>query len=154
LPETPSVELKRTLVEVEEVQQRAVDFDVLIPVCDFGWEGTTIDDAYVNSPMLAKEIATSMRLVAIPQSLDLQTNDGLAATCCVRHRGRAYQNSQCLFFVKEDLLRKYLRKKHCSLISVIWGEREIATNLAGQWRADSKKDGPSYKVFSKVMPLM
>jgi hypothetical protein len=154
LPDMPSIELRRKLVEVEEVQQRTIDFDVMIPVCDFGWEGTTIDDAYVNSPTLGKEIATSMRLVAIPQSLDLQTKDGARATCCVEHEGRAHQNSQRLFFIKEDLFRKYLQRKDCSLICVIWGERQIATNLVEQWRGGSKEDGPSYKVFSKVLRLM
>jgi hypothetical protein len=153
-PRMPRIGKKRKFFESEEVRRETSDFNVLIPVCDFSWERNTIDDVSVHSPTLAKEIGNTLKLVGIPQSVDLETQAGVAVTCAVEHQRRSFQNSQHLFFMREELLRNYLRERRQDLVWVIWGERQIATNLVGQWRAGSKEDGPSYKVFSKVLRLM
>jgi hypothetical protein len=145
------VQIRNMIVEVEEIQQQSKDFDVMIPVCDFGWERSDIDDVPVSSTMLAKEIANKLNLVGIPQSLDAATKDGDRATCTIANRVHSYSNSQNLFFMREDLLRAYLRNNHLTLIWVAWGEREISTNLAMLRDGATEKCGAGFKVFSKVM---
>jgi hypothetical protein len=147
------IEKKRKFVETEELRRETLNFDVLIPVCDFGWEGDTIEDLSVGSQTLAKEIARKLKLVATPQSVNLQTKVGAPATCAVEYRRRSFQNSQHLFFMREDLLRKYLRECGQDLVWVLWGERELATNLFGEWQKKGRKAGPSYQVFSEVIPF-
>lgn len=124
------VEVRKMIVEVEEIQQKVKDFNVLQPVCDFNWEGPNIDDRSVHATILAKEIAQHLKLVAVPESTDAAQKDGTRATCAVRHDGHTHSNSQAFTFMREDLLQSYLRKKGLSLIWVVWGERETSAHLA------------------------
>ena len=149
----PKFEERIKFVESEETRRETSDLDVLIPVCDFGWEGGTIDDVPVRSVTLAKEIASALKLVSIPQSVDLQTRSGTRVTCAVEHERRSYQNSQHVFFMREDALREYLKKGRQTLLWVIWGERELASNLVEQWRSGRKNAGPAHQVFSEIVPF-
>ena len=142
------VKVRKMIVEVEEVQQKVKDFNVLIPVCDFGWEGTDIDDLSVHAEMLAKEMALDLRLVGIPQSVDAATRDGTRATCALSHNGHSYSNSQSLFFIREDLLKSFLRKNRLSLIWVVWGERETSAHLALRRRHEAERFGSG--IFQEV----
>ena len=148
--EVPKIETRNMLVETEEIRQQTIDFDVAIPVCDFAWEGVTIDDRFPNSPVLSKQVATALRLVNIPQTTALSTKEGDRATCSTASRRRSYQNSEHFFFLRQDLLERYLKQKRLSMIWVTWGEREISTDRVQRWRGEAKENGPSYKVFSDV----
>jgi hypothetical protein len=133
----------------KEVQQKVKDFNVLIPVCDFGWEGANIDDLSVHAEMLAKEIAQDLKLVGVPQSVDAATKVGARATYAVSHNGHSYSNSQSLFFLREDLLKSFLRKNSLSLIWVVWGERETSAHLALRRRHEAERFGSG--LFQEVM---
>ena len=138
------------LVEVEEVRREIEKFDVLFPVCDFGWEGSSLDVRPARGPVLAKELATALKLVGIPQSLDLAERDGQRATCGVVHRQQAYNNSQNFFFLREDLLRAYLKQRNLSLIFFTWGERELSGKLAEDDSEARRKFGPGFKKYRAV----
>jgi hypothetical protein len=132
MPASPEIAKTCKFIETEEMRRETLDLDVLIPVCDFSWSGETIDEVSVHTPTLAKEIATAVKLVGVPQSVDLQTKSGVRASCAMEHQRRSYENSQSLFFMREELLRKYPQEQNESLLWVIWGEREVATHLLDQ----------------------
>jgi hypothetical protein len=144
------VERRKALVEVEETKRETKDFDVLIPVYDFGWEGTTLEIHPPAGPVLAKELATALHLTGIPQSLDLATRDGQRATCGVVHRSQSYNNSQTLFYLREDLLKSYLRQHRLSLVQVTWGERELGGKAADRQLDELDKSTLGFKVFHTV----
>ena len=122
----------------------------MFPVCDFGWEGSSLDVRPARGPVLAKELATALKLVGIPQSLDLAERDGQRATCGVVHRQQAYNNSQNFFFLREDLLRAYLKQRNLSLIFFTWGERELSGKLAEDDSEARRKFGPGFKKYRAV----
>lgn len=144
---------RMAFVEVEEIERKAKDFDVVIPVCDFGWEGTTLEGRPDYGPILSKELATALQLTGIPQSLDLATRDGRRATCGIAHRSQSYNNSQSFFYVREDLLQIYLRINKLALIQVTWGERELGGKAAERRIDEPDKSKPGFKVFHTVKTL-
>lgn len=140
-----------SFVTGEEVRKEYKKYSALIPVFDFSWEGyqTAASDAG-HSVTLAKEIAIDLELIGQPQTFDLFTKDGLQATFNISDQTGDYNNHQSMFYIKEDLLIKYLKKNELSLIWAMWGEREYSYN-----QVDILFDGPDrpeqpYAVFSFV----
>lgn len=106
---------------------RNTTFEVLIPVCDFVWEGskTTINTAG-KAVTLAKELSVDLGLINRAQEFDLFTKDGTRASLCISDHSNDFNNYQLLFFMREELLQSYLRKNDSTLIWVIWGYREYS----------------------------
>ena len=122
------IEEREVSVEVEEVKKEYAKFNVLIPVCDFNWEGyqTEASDAG-HATTLAKEIASDLILIGQPQTFDLFTTDGVKATYNISDQSNDFNTHQSMFFIKEDLLKTYLEKNNLSLIWAIWGERDYSS---------------------------
>jgi hypothetical protein len=118
------VEVREALVEVEEFKREYAKFDTLTPVCDFGWESYHTVASYAgHATTLAKEMATGLELVGKPQTFDLFTKDNRNATLfCTDQRGD-FHNHQFMFFIREDLLNKYLEENKLTLVWTISGER-------------------------------
>ncbi|MBI5184395.1 MAG: hypothetical protein HZA01_01545 [Nitrospinae bacterium] len=123
------IEVREVPVEVEEVKKEYANFNALIPVCDFGWEGyqTSASDAG-HATTLAKKIASDLELIGQPQTFDLFTKNGSKATLNVSDQSGDFNNHQTMFFIKEDLLKIYLKKNDLSLVWAIWGEREYSSD--------------------------
>jgi len=131
-------------VEVEETKQEFRKIRTIIPVVDFGWDGRNIDRASTSGVTLTKEIAKSLNLSNLPQTIDLQTKEGIRATGFIQS-GRAYGNQERFCFIREDLLRAYLKKKGLAMVWAVWGERERITEEFKRpapenepWRMDFK----------------
>lgn len=122
------IEVREVPVDVAEIKREVVTYNALIPVCEFGWEGyqSAANDAG-SATTLAKEIASDLGLIGKPQSFDLFTKDGAKATYNVSDRSKSYANCQSMFFIKENLLKAYLKKKDLALIWAIWGDREYSS---------------------------
>ena len=144
------IEVRKVLVEVEEMKREYEKFNTRIPVCDFGWVNyhTAYSDA--GHPItLAKEITSDMDLIGQPQTFDLFTKDFKKATLNIFDY-RDDNNRQHMFFMREDLLKAYLSKNNLTLIWAIWGEREY---LSAQFKTNfQESDFPEqpYAVFSFV----
>lgn len=119
------IEVREEMIEVEEVNREYAKYNALIPVCDFDWWGyqSAANDAG-NTPTLAKEITSDLELIGQPQTFDLFTKDGRRATFNVSDFSNDHNNHQTMFFIKKNLLKKYLDKHGQVLIWAIWGERE------------------------------
>ncbi|MCP4699527.1 MAG: hypothetical protein GY862_22165, partial [Gammaproteobacteria bacterium] len=123
------IELREIPVIIDELKQEFAKYNVLVPVHDFSWEShhSVTNDAG-HATTLAKEISSDLELTGQPQTFDLFTNDGLKATCGVSDRSNDFNNTQSLFFIREDLLKIYLKKKELALIWAMWGEREYSSD--------------------------
>jgi hypothetical protein len=133
--ELKRVEVRTIVVDEEIIKQTTKRFKALIPVKEFGWEGERFASESIRAIPLAKEITRELHLVGQPQTFDSFTKDGTRATFGCSEASD-YNNSQDLFFMREDLLKQYLKKKQFGLIWAIWGEREYATEVAGaKWDA-------------------
>ena len=126
-------------------------YQVLPPVCDFGWEyyhsSTNDTDCAMT---LAKEVAIDLELVGQPQTFDLFTRDGLRATRFISDRGDGPGNNQSAYFIREELLRTCLKKNDCSLIWIIWGERRYsARQIEKRLRGANRPEKP-YEDFGWV----
>ena len=145
------IEVREVPVEVEELRKKYKKYTAFIPVCDFGWEGyqTAASDAGY-SVTLAKEIAIDLELIGQPQSLDLFTKDGIQATFNISDQTGDYKNHQSMFYIKEDLMVKYLKINDLSLIWAMWGEREYSSDQLDKLRHGPDRPEQPYAVFSFV----
>jgi hypothetical protein len=145
------IEVREMQVEAEEVRKEYKNYNALIPVCDFSWEGyqTAASDAG-HAVTLAKEIAINLELIGQPQTFDLFTKDGLQATFNISDQSGDYNNHQSMFYVKEDLLIKYLKKNELSLIWAMWGEREYSSDQVDKLFHGPDHPEQPYAVFSFV----
>lgn len=129
--EIENIKIRKIPVEIEEVQQDFAEYEALIPVCHFGWEGhqsSSSEPRHANT--LAKEIAEDLELVNCPQEFDIFTKDGNRASLNISDHSEDYNNSQSFFFIRENLLRQYLDQNDSTLVWVIWGEREYSSKQA------------------------
>ena len=117
----------------DEGKREDLSYRVLIPVQGFAWESyhSTANDAGYPT-ILAKEIASDLNLIGQPQTFDLFTQDGTRATRCVSAGRDDYHNNQSQCFIREELLRNYLKNNDYSLIWALWGERSYSVNHTGQ----------------------
>ncbi|BCU77062.1 hypothetical protein llg_17770 [Luteolibacter sp. LG18] len=121
------VEVREGTMEVEELQQKFVDYIAAIPVCDFGWEGYhSVTGNAGHAVALEKKIANDLGLVSRAQEFDLFSKDGTRATLNISDHRDDYNNHQSFFFLKEDLLRSYLEERELVLVWAVWGEREYS----------------------------
>jgi hypothetical protein len=145
------IEVREVPVEVEEVERTYENFDVLIPVCDFAWEGyqTAANDAG-HATTLAKEIASDLKLVGQPQTFDLFTTDGARATFNVSDQSNDFNNQQWMFFIEENLLKTYLERNNLVLVWAICGERRYSAAQIDRLSRSPDRPEQSRAVFSFV----
>lgn len=149
--ELERIEAREILVEVEEVQQDIITYHALIPVCDFRWESSRSAANHAShATTLAKEIATNLELIGQPQTFDLVTTKGVRATCEFSERSDDFNNSQSLFYVREELLRDFLEENDLALVWAVWGERQYSSNLASKFFDSSNRPDPAYVVYSFI----
>jgi hypothetical protein len=140
-----SMELRNRIIEIEELRREIRKFRTLIPVVDFHLAGQTVDNIPVSGITLAKQLAKAMGLLHLPQTHDLQSRDGVRVTFGLQH-GENFNNSEGFFLMRENILRKLLRKRGLSLVWAVWGERQLSHkqhhraqpggDLVGAWYAN------------------
>lgn len=123
-------EIDRIVVKVEEIEEIVnkktyIKYDSVIPVKDFSWEShhSIVNDAG-SAMVLTKEIALSLDLIAKPQSFEFFTHDGQQVTYNISDNSDGFENSQRLFYMREDTLKQFLEKNNLSLVWAVWGERQ------------------------------
>jgi hypothetical protein len=145
------IEIREIPVEVEEVQQDIITYDALIPVCDFRWESSrSVANNVSHVTTLVKEIASDLKLIGQPQTFDLVTSTGVRATCDVSDRSDDFNNSQSLFYIREELLRDFLEENDLTLVWAIWGERQYSSNQVNKLFHGSNRPDPAYAVYGSV----
>ena len=77
---------------------------------------------------LAKEISLDLDLVGKPQTFELFTKDNAQATFNISDQRDDYNNHQSMFFIRENILEKYLEKNALVLVWAVWGEREYSNS--------------------------
>lgn len=126
--EIERIEVREIPFEADEIERDYTEFQALIPVCDFGWEGYQTSASDVGHAItLAKEIADDLDLVNRPQEFDLFTKDGERASLNISDHSGDFNNHQSFFFINEGLLKRYLEQNDSTLIWAIWGEREYSS---------------------------
>jgi len=145
------IEIREISIEVEQIKRQSIEFKGKVPVCDFGWEGyqSAANDSG-HATTLAKEIAIDLDLIGQPQTFDLYTKEGLKATFNIGDLKEDFNNHQRMFFIKEDLLRKYLKKHDVALIWAIWGERGYSTNQAEKLFHSPNRPEKTHVVFGTI----
>lgn len=145
------IEIRKEPAEVEEVKTEYAKINVLIPVCNFGWEGyqTAASDAG-QATTLAKEIASDLGLIGQPQIFDLFTKDGIKATFNVSDQSSDYNNNQEIFFIRESQLKTYIEKNDLALIWAIWGERGYSSEQLEKLSYEADSPEQTHAVFSFV----
>ena len=138
------------IVEVDEVQQDVKEFRTIMPVWDSGWEGRTIEEASSRGEVLAKRLAKAAKLVHLPQTHDLQTKQGVRATYGIACNAKDFNNSQQLFYIREDILRSLLQRLHLRLVWAIWGERELSYKQMNRARPDGDLAGLHHVDFQTI----
>lgn len=114
------------IIEVEEPRQEIRRFRPLVPVHDLQLDSHDVDDVPIRGITLAKQLAQSAGLVNLPQTYDLQSADGVRATCGLTFQPQDWNNSERFFFIRETVLRALLDKRNWALVWAVWGERELS----------------------------
>jgi len=141
------------MVETEEVRKEVQRFRTLIPVIEFGWEGRTVENHSIHGISLAKELARSAGLVHLPQTHDLQTQDGTRATFGTAFRPEEFDNGERCFFIRENILRASLRKHEYALVWAVWGERELSYKQIERAGPDGDLAGLGHADFKAIYRL-
>ena len=149
--ETNGIDIRKETVEVEEVAKLFEEYQVVIPVCDFGWEAyrSVVNDAG-HSTTLAKEVTEDLELFGRPQTFDLFTRDGLRAVRFIADESDDYNNSQSVCFLREELLKDYLKRAGYSLVWVIWGERRYSFELMKKLSRGPERPETPYGYFGRI----
>jgi hypothetical protein len=140
-------ELTHRIEEVEVVEQEVTTVQALQCVNTFNSITRDGSGDRVHGAVLARALAHSANLWGIPQSLDLQNEIGERVTIGTWHKSVIDGNEERLFYVREDVLREYLRAKNMKLVWVIWGER---SRSYGRGMAEISSKDLSYGVFQSV----
>ncbi len=149
--ELERLETREILVDAEEVHQHTITYNALIPVRDFRWESSRSNANDVShATTLAKEIASDLKLIGQPQTFDLVTSKGVKATCNVSDRSHDFNNGQSLFYMREELLRDFLKENDLSLIWAVWGERQYSSNQVNKLFHGPDHPDPVYVVYSFI----
>ncbi|MBB5352939.1 hypothetical protein HNR46_003188 [Haloferula luteola] len=135
-------------VSTQEVREKFVSYNATIPVVDFLWEGPAIDDESGSGVFLSKRIAKKLDLRWIAGTHDLADATGQRATYNTEYGFNTREDRQTAFFLREDLLRKYLRQTRQTMIWITWGERGIANHLYQS--LDRNSFGEPFKVFQEI----
>jgi hypothetical protein len=138
------------VVEVVEIQKDFRTFRTIIPVIDFGWEGSNVENLPVHGVGLSKQLAQSAGLVHLPQTHDLQMQKGVRATCGIAFRPQDFHNSERFFFIREGILRELLRKNGWALVWAVWGERELSSKQMERARPEGELAGLGHADFKAV----
>lgn len=145
------IEEQEVTVEVEEMQPKYEEYEVVVPVCDYsGLGSTTVTNEGTRATILAKEISSELSLIVRPQGLESFAPDGSRATCNISDQSTQYGNNQSLFYFREDLLKSYLNQKDLTLIWAIWGERKFSSNLMLNRVDQSDSSYLNYETFSSI----
>ena len=136
--------------EVEEVERDVKTIPAFPCVVSFNPISHTRSTDDVRGVILARAIAHSANLVGIPQSLDLQNEEGERVTIGVSYGDRFDRNEEAFFYVRNDVLRNYLRSERMELVWVVWGER--SRSYGGGMGGIVRKD-MSYVGFQSVRQL-
>lgn len=137
------------IVTVEEKVQEKKSFRVSLPVIDFDWEGKSVNNESVHGTSLSRSVARELGLVHLPQTHDMQTKHGERATVGTRVEF-AEHLAQKWFYMREDLLRKYLTRRKLRLVSAVWGERELSYQEIERARPGGDLAGFSHGDFQEV----
>lgn len=149
--ELERIETREILVEVDEVYQSIIPYNALIPVRDFSWESSrSAANDVGHTTTLAKEIALDLKLIGQPQTFDLVTSAGVKATCGVSNLRNDFSNGQSLFYLREELLRDFLKENELSLVWAVWGERRYSSNQVNKLFHSSDRLDPAYCVYSFI----
>jgi hypothetical protein len=138
--------------EIEMEVSETKEFEVLMPVMEYNWEGyhSHLNDAG-NSTIVAKEVANHLKLVNQAQTFDLFESNGDKASFNIYYHDD-YNNNHSFVYLRKDLLDKYLSEKKLKFIWAIWGEREV-TFKTNERRHEFFTAHPfkEHQVFQKVI---
>lgn len=119
------LESKTVTIDVDEVENEMKKFQVIIPVCDIRTPGKTLRNTSAAGTTLTKALAKCLNLVNVPQTYDLQNQEGERVTTQISFAADSYKNSESFFFIRRNELHQILKRQKMSLILTVWGEREI-----------------------------
>lgn len=138
--------------EIEREVSEIKEFEVLMPVMEYNWEGyhSHLNDAG-HSTIVAKEVANHLKLVNQAQTFDLFESNGDKASFNIYYHDD-YNNNHSLVYLRKDLLDKYLSENKLKFVWAIWGEREV-TFKTNERRHEFFTAHPfkEHQVFQKVI---
>lgn len=132
--------------EKEITEYDYAKFKTIIPVCDI--RSDVAQEGSQSIPTLSKKLSIEMDLIGKPQSTDLFSKNGKQATFYASFKPDEHRNSHAAFYVREDLLQKFLKQHKLALIWIVWGERRYA--LRDDYSLDEKMPEPRYALFRDV----
>ncbi|MFL9483441.1 hypothetical protein ACI6Q2_11740 [Chitinophagaceae bacterium LWZ2-11] len=126
LIESGIVDTKNIPEEIERKVNRIKDFNVLLPVMEYSWEGyhSVLNNAGPTT-VVSKEIAKSLNLVEQPQTFELLDENGKKASLNFYHDS-GYNNNHGLVYLRKDLMNKFLSENNLKFVWALWGERDVS----------------------------
>ena len=120
----PTITDEERLVDVEVPVKESIK--VCSPVARFFWEAEDTAMASVGADVLTSRFTKMLGLKIDPVSLDFLDLEGNLAARNVSFKGQGGNNRRSLFYIREDLLIKFMTEAELDLIWFVRGERRIA----------------------------
>ncbi len=117
------------------VDGRSTGVPVQVPVREYAWESyhSTLNNVS-GVTTLAPEIAQVLGLVNHSNTWDLFERNGRQATLYVEFREGSEFHASHLFYIRKDLLQRYVREANMALVVVPWGERTVHYTILNSLR--------------------
>ncbi len=134
----------------KKIIEKRKTYNIFIPVVSFSWESShSMVNPGQHAYVPAREISERLRLRSQPQTFDFYDIDNRRATITIKW-GEEFHNTHKLFYIRKDLLDKYLKDHGLQLVWAIWGERQYKSkeNIGLEKFAKKHK---TYQVFQEVL---
>lgn len=120
----PTLTDKEKLIDVEIPVKESIE--VCNPVARFFWSGEDTAMPSVGADVLTSRLTKTLGLKIDPVSLDFLDIEGNLAARNISLKGRVDDNRRSLFYIREDLLIKFMTEAKLDLVWFVRGERRIA----------------------------
>jgi hypothetical protein len=136
---------------VEPAEVKPSEFQALVPVREYGWEGYhSIVNEAGGGTVLARQITDSLDLCGQPQTFDLFEPGGRRATMTWRH-GEEEKNVERFVYIRRELLERFLAEQGMKMVWVTWGERQYSVTTMSHRASSFRGKGEApWRVFQQV----
>jgi hypothetical protein len=134
----------------ERIIEKKKSYKVFIPVVSFSWESShSMINPGQHAYIPPREFSEHLQLRPRPETFDFYDSSGRRASITLTW-GEEWHTIQKLFFLRKDLLDKFLKYRKYELVWAIWGERQFKSrhNIGLQ---EFAKEHDSYRVFQEVL---
>lgn len=110
-------------VDIEEPVNEHINAQ--LPIAEYSWESDNSSITRTHSKILTPNFFEKLKLVFDPTSIQYTDSTGTIAVKNISYKGSGYSNHRSIFYIRKDLLMKFMSDEQLELVWCINGERRL-----------------------------